>query len=998
RLLGVLDIQSNQLGGLHEVDQLVLHTLADSIAIGIHSANLLAELQWKVDQLEAILEVSHKLTSILDFDHLIDEVVDSLHKRFGYPFIHLFTVHSGRRKIFYHAGSGARSRSLAAQELAYDLDDPNGIIPLVARSGKSYLTNDVTKDAVYRPSQLLPSETGSELTIPVMIGEEVLGVLDIQSDEMDAFDASDTSLFEALAGTIAISLRNANLYRAEQWRREVAVGFRDVAELVSTGQNLETLLNAILDKLEALLPCEVSAIWLYPDAASNAGQENNALLLATSHGVESYEIQQRLSDSPQMQAWFNQVINLPDPTVRSPQDLIGPLGAALGYESDYSSIAAPLRAGDVSLGLLTLAHPTPGRYGTEARSITATFASYAAMAIRDAQLFANAQEQAWISTILLQVSNACQNSESIDDLLETITRLLPLLIGINRSAIYLWENHHNAFRLKTSYGLEAPAQTALFSPEAYPPLQRLFGSQAPLIIRGNSEEISLPGMAALAQDETLALLPLISRGQLLGAYLISYTAAEPAGLAHIIDDEILTFLQGIAQQVSTALENLMLFEARQQEGYVTAALLQVAQAVVTQSSLTEILDTIIHLLPILLGIDTGIIYLWNESVQAFEPAEVYCQVKAHTDYWQSRKFRPQEFDLLFDTFLEEQISFIPLSSADVDVTQWSGLSCVHVDDENRLVEFAGQALVLAIPLSVKEERFGVFVVKENPTTPGIREKRLEMLTGIAQQISLAIQNDRYQQQVVEQQALEREMAFAREIQQNFLPDELPHPPGWQVDAKWQTARTVGGDFYDIFHITPDRLGLVIADVSDKGLPASLYMTVTRTLIRSFLTPEASPAEVLTRVNQALLSSSRSAMFVTAVVAVLDLSTGKLVYTNAGHNRPILRNGEKRTARLLPKGGIALGANEDAMLTEKSFKIQAGDCLLFYTDGITEALSSSDEAFGEQRLVRLVNRASGDGVKMLLERLDAALAEFRGGAPISDDITLLAIGRLPAAEA
>ena len=265
KILGVLDVQSDILDGFHDTDVLVLGALADNIALAIQTARLYTNLESRASQISSVTEVSHALTSILEIDQLLSEVVQLIQRRFGYPHVHLFSVHQGRRLVIYQAGSGERSAAMRDQELSYSLDAPAGIIPTVARSGRSFLANDISIEPLYVASELPPYDTRAELAVPLLYGQEVIGVLDIQSTEVNAFNENDRSLFEALASTIAIAYRNASLYRSEKWRRQVAESFRDVAYQISNNVDLETLLEIILERLEANLPCDASAIWLVED-------------------------------------------------------------------------------------------------------------------------------------------------------------------------------------------------------------------------------------------------------------------------------------------------------------------------------------------------------------------------------------------------------------------------------------------------------------------------------------------------------------------------------------------------------------------------------------------------------------------------------------------------------------------------------------------------------------------------------------------------------------
>lgn len=204
RVLGVLDIQSDQLHAFHPNDLLILGALADTIARALEGARLYSNLRRRADQLALVAEVSRSVSSSLELNTLMNNVAALIHERFGYPYVHLFTVHVNRRLIEYQAGSGTRSKGLEGHTLP--LDEPEAIIPWVAREGKVILANDVKKDKRYRASPLLPENTRSELCVPLLYGEEVVGVLDIQSDKRNAFTEDDRLMFEAVADNIATAI------------------------------------------------------------------------------------------------------------------------------------------------------------------------------------------------------------------------------------------------------------------------------------------------------------------------------------------------------------------------------------------------------------------------------------------------------------------------------------------------------------------------------------------------------------------------------------------------------------------------------------------------------------------------------------------------------------------------------------------------------------------------------------------------------------------------
>jgi serine phosphatase RsbU (regulator of sigma subunit) len=184
---------------------------------------------------------------------------------------------------------------------------------------------------------------------------------------------------------------------------------------------------------------------------------------------------------------------------------------------------------------------------------------------------------------------------------------------------------------------------------------------------------------------------------------------------------------------------------------------------------------------------------------------------------------------------------------------------------------------------------------------------------------------------VARERLEREFQLAREIQETFLPEDFPQPEGWQLDSRWRPAREVGGDFFDTFSLPNHKLALVIADVSDKGISAALYMTLTRTLIRTVAQQTSTPAKILAQVNDLLLRDTPHGMFITALLGILDTRTGELVYANAGHNLPILRKSGALGLETLSKGSMPLGILEKIEFKDNIVMLESGDTLLMYTD-------------------------------------------------------------------
>ncbi len=977
------------------------------------SASVYAALQRRSEQLVSVAEVSHAINSLLDLTELLQEVVNLIPKRLGYPYVVIFSVHPGRRKVFYEAGSIPNNARLREEGFAFDLDDPQGIVPWAARHGQTILANDVSREPLYRAvSESGLAQIRSELAVPLIFGKDeknVLGVLDVQSDQAYAFSEDDRALFEALAASISVAMRNASLYHTELWRRKVADGLREVAGLLSADADLPQVLEAILAEIEQNLPCEAAAIWLLEQSDSETpgfnaeeeeGDESPQLELAAVR-VAGSDLHLELSQQAPGD-WLTEALEADKPTTRPAGAPYEPLGQQLQFPPEYSAIAAPLRIGRRLLGLLTLAHHTPNRYGSEARSVCASFASYAAVAIENTRLYEASHEQAWAATVLLQVAEATQSITDPVDLLTTVTEITPSLVGVSACALWLWNDVDEIFWPVASSGFppeqELEFQLARFALGEQDCFDQVV-AESRLVVAHSADLTILTSTL----ECTKVLYPLIAHQEVLGVMLVSFNLQ-----ADELSSEKLGIIQGITRQTAIAIENIRLFRSQREEAYVSVALLQVAQAVVSLNDLGEMLDTIVRITPMLVGVERTAIFLWEEGHAQYRLFRSYGLDRQAEESFKAQPFAGGMFPLLDLAREHDQLAYAavnPPAEADVPGEMlWpqleAALPAKQATGFERALLRENCCLLLAFPLSVKGKPLGVLLAQESASPGGasgsIRERRLEIVTGISQQVSLAIQNDRLQKEVLERERLERDLQLAREIQRTFLPDKLPTRPGLEIDARWRPAHQVGGDFYDVIEFADGRLGLVIADVADKGMPAALIMTLMRTLIRATAQEETSPARVLERVNNLLAPDVRNGMFVTAVYVVLSANGRELLYANAGHNLPLVRRsqaaeGEPLSAvEALPRCGMALGIEEGTRIREERLSLGVGDLLILYTDGVTESFSPEGEMYGEERLHLVVHAADTSSANAMLEAIDDSVNAFSASEYPSDDLTLMVL--------
>jgi phosphoserine phosphatase RsbU/P len=296
---------------------------------------------------------------------------------------------------------------------------------------------------------------------------------------------------------------------------------------------------------------------------------------------------------------------------------------------------------------------------------------------------------------------------------------------------------------------------------------------------------------------------------------------------------------------------------------------------------------------------------------------------------------------------------------------------------------------LFVPMLAGQDLIG-FMSIQSHVPDNFTADDTRILAAMANQAAMGIANLRLQRQAEAQARLERELALARDIQRTLIPACCPEIVGFDLAADWESAREVSGDFYDFLPLSRGRLGLLIGDVSDKGVPAALFMALSRSLVRSGLIGSTSPAEGLRRANRWIIKDTSSDMFLTLFYAVLDPMNHTLTYVNAGHNPPLLLFQEERRYQRLDKHGIALGVIEGAQYEEHTVSLCTGDVLVMYTDGVTEAINAAGDAFGEERLRRVVEAHASESPEDIVEHIRADHAAFVGDQPAFDDATLVVV--------
>ncbi len=298
--------------------------------------------------------------------------------------------------------------------------------------------------------------------------------------------------------------------------------------------------------------------------------------------------------------------------------------------------------------------------------------------------------------------------------------------------------------------------------------------------------------------------------------------------------------------------------------------------------------------------------------------------------------------------------------------------------------------MITVPLKVGDRITGVAQVINRLDGGSFDQDDLELFLALCGLAAIAIENAKMHQSLMEKQRFVRDMEFARTVQESFLPQQAPAVAGYGFSAHYTPAQEVGGDFYDFIALTQDRIGVVIGDVSGKGVPAALSMAKLGSDLRTLAFTTNDPAAALMRLNDQAAERSRRGMFATVLYLELDARTGALTIANAGHLPPIVRRKDGTVLRVAPAGGSPIGILPGMQYGRETVVIGHGDLVVLYTDGVIEAMNRKEELYGYDRFEAII-RKEHQGPAELRDAIVADVNRFAGTGPQHDDLTLVCIG-------
>ncbi|HEX7587067.1 MAG TPA: GAF domain-containing protein, partial [Anaerolineae bacterium] len=570
-----------------------------------------------------------------------------------------------------------------------------------------------------------------------------------------------------------------------------------------------------------------------------------------------------------------------------------------------SALFVPLFAGDEFVGVLSLYSARPRVYFQIHGRNLASMCSQAAVTIQNARLYAMERKRAGQLATISEVSRQVAALVDLDELLQNVVNQIRERFGYSHVHIFTVEAGYAVFRASTHprgsewrdrsmghrVGLEGIVGWVAATGE---PLVANDVSLEPRFVPYPDEE--------LTETKSEFVVPLAIGNKVTGVLDVESNHLNAFG------DEDLFVLKTLASQIAVAVEDARLFSSQKEEAYYLNVMLQVAENLSTTTDLNEALETVVRITPLLVGVVRCAVLLYRASERKFVPAKAYGLTKDLHDAFFEFDFKSDD-EFAFAKMYRDQA---PLMIED------AGSSALLRPEF--MTRFDIRSLLLA-PLMTRGEIVGALVVDQGSRTRRFSPHEIEVVMGIANQAAVAIEAARLSEAAQDQKRIEYELGLARQIQQSFLPDACPSIGGYQLCSMWQTAREVSGDFYDFVSLHGGRLGMLIADVSDKGMAAAMFMALSRTILRTMALGKPTARETVERANDLILADARSDMFVTVFYAILDPHSHQFTYVNAGHNPPLLYRAKGKELMTLQGHGLALGVMEGISLEEHSIDME-----------------------------------------------------------------------------
>jgi len=567
--------------------------------------------------------------------------------------------------------------------------------------------------------------------------------------------------------------------------------------------------------------------------------------------------------------------------------------------------------------------------------------------------------------LLIEASHILNSDLEIQTLLGNILTILTRYLKAEASLIYLKNNASRPELFVYVEDIDRQMKAVEAEPESEIS-QRIFMAGRPLIINDLNSDDSVRtflGRRLAIDARNLVAVPIKNKESLLG--VIGVANKRGGG---DFDEDDLEIMMALSEQIALALANADLIASLRRKNIESQSLYEIGKLLSGKLELREILELIAEQVTILASATLTTIYLVDPNDGAIKEV-VSIGIPSENQNRLTMKIGEGITGWVAKTGKSLMIN---------DVSKNSHYIPLLPDTRSEL----------AVPIISRDRVIGVFNVESNRLN-AYTDDDLALLEMFASQAAVSLERALLYQQMMDQKSLADELKIARRIQQTFLPKGQPRIEGYDIAGLNIPSEAVGGDYYDFIKIVDNQLGIAIGDVSGKGMGAALIMATFRASLKAEIRNNFAIRTILSKVNELLYESIERQNYVTAVYGVLDIANHIFTYSNAGHPPPLLvrRDG---TVMELTEGGYAIGMFSGSSYTESSIHMDPGECLLLYTDGVTEARNAAGEEFGLERLKKIVVDTLSSDAAMTLETIVAEINNFKDPAHQLDDLTMIMI--------
>lgn len=958
KLVGSLSLDAIQVArAFTEAELELCHIIGNQIAVAVDYTRTLEAAETSRRQAQTLHEVNRVLGESLDPDEILPLILEQLHK----------VISADGSSIHLLVPGGVQ---LVANQGAYQAFPIGQVISLnelwgtreIIKHNKTILLSHTRDYAHWKANPGSPIK--SWMGLPLSVRGEVVGVLNIDGYHPNQFDESHVQLAQAFARQAAIAIHNARLYQQAEKRAEWLASVQEIGLRIAVSLELKELLQAVAETVLTLLEAGQVRVYLYDR------QADAFILAAILNGGEALkikEMQPRQDGLTATVARTGRYMAVPNV---SEHPLYQGDGKVHGFKA---IIGAPLKKGEDVLGVLNVFYNRPHYFTSDELDLLHVLATQAAVALENARLYRleqtrlqNEARRADQWRRVQEISSILNASLDLEQVLSGACEQFVRLLDVDHCGIVLVNEDGVSGRVVAEYPWRGAVDSQV--PLTYPAFQQMLRDPQPYASFNVPEDTLLGDgrttLTALGVKSVL-LAPLVAHGQVIGSI-----GLDAVRQARLFSEEELHMCQVVADQMAIAITNARTYQAERAARARADTLSEVAAILGESLELNKVLEQILAQLERVITYNSSSIILRDRDIfrivatRGFDnPAGVIGFTFAFAD-------KPH--------FQEIARTHRPLVILDtLDFPGW------RQDGPTTIRSWIGA------PLLVSDQLIGLLAVDHSQPHFYTQDDG-ELVTAFAHLAAIALENARLYEFEVKQ--VEQELIIARQIQQGFLPEQIPWLPGWEIAAICLPARETGGDFYEFVERADDTLGLVVGDVSGKSIPAAMLMAAAQSLISAKGSDYRSPAAVMTETNRLLYKDVPAGAFVATSYALLSADSPMISLSNGGQLAPLLVPANGKPVGLIetPGNHLPLGILADVAYDELALALSPGDLLIFHTDGIIERKDERGHLFGFEGLIEALEQLRGQPPDVVLRTLLQAADSFANGIGPADDVTLVVV--------